>query len=138
MKVVAAFSKVEEAYVLRSHLEGSGIAAYVNDEHIVQQDWFLSNAVGGVKVEVAEEDYADAREIYLEVYGGEIAQAKDQNKRKHEFGRYLKIAFVTALVFAIFMVVKTWVPRMGDVPYIISGSAFVGGAFGLMLGLLDL
>lgn len=138
MKVVAAFSKVEEAYVLRSHLEGRGIEAFVNDEHIVQQDWFLSNAVGGVKVEVAEEDYDAAKQIYWDIYGPEIAEAKRQNKRKHGFGRYLKVALIAALGFAAFMILRNGLPSMNETPMVIAVSVFLGAAVALVVGLLDL
>lgn len=63
MKTVASFSMAMDAYLLRSRLEGSGIAAFVRDEHMVTLDWLASNAVGGVKVDVADEDYEKAMEI---------------------------------------------------------------------------
>jgi hypothetical protein len=67
MAVVAAYSKPEEAHLIRSVLEGNGVTAYVRDEHIVALDWLYSNAIGGVKVEVADEDLARAREILHDV-----------------------------------------------------------------------
>jgi hypothetical protein len=62
MKTVAAYSKPEEAYLARSRLESSGISATIRDEYVVSTYWLYSNAVGGVKVDVADEDYARARE----------------------------------------------------------------------------
>lgn len=63
MKTVASFSKPMDAHMLRAKLEGSGIAAYVRDEHMVTLDWLASNAIGGVKVDVADEDYERALQI---------------------------------------------------------------------------
>ena len=63
MKQLACFSKAEDAHLLRARLEGSGIAAYVRDELMVSVDWLYSNAIGGVKVDVADEDYDRAVEI---------------------------------------------------------------------------
>lgn len=47
-------------------LEGSGIAAHVRDENMVTLDWLASLAVGGVKVDVADEDYEAALEVLAE------------------------------------------------------------------------
>ena len=66
MTIVAAFVKIEDAYLARSRLEGSGISAHIRDEGVVGLDWFLSNAIGGVKVEVGDEDAQRAREILNE------------------------------------------------------------------------
>lgn len=63
MRTVATFSKPEEAHLFRTRLEAAGIAAYVQDEHMVQVDWLMSNAIGGVRVQVAEEDVDATREL---------------------------------------------------------------------------
>lgn len=49
--------------MLRCRLEAAGLTAYIRDEYTVQMNWMLSNAVGGVSVEVADEDLEAAREI---------------------------------------------------------------------------
>lgn len=107
MKVLAAFSKPEEAHLLRSHLEGSGIAAFVRDDHTVTQDWALSNAIGGVRVEVAEEDFEAACALVAEFApappapAAEPASSPRGTKRPRTFGRYLKLfLLVFAGVFA--------------------------------------
>ncbi len=63
MKVVATYSKPEEAHLAASFLEGSGITTYVADDQIVSLNWLYSNAVGGVKVQVSEDDWEEAREL---------------------------------------------------------------------------
>src|SRR4051812_17514481 len=63
MKNLAAFSKPIDAHMLIARLEGSGIAAFARDENMVTLDWLASNAIGGVKVDVADEDYERAVEI---------------------------------------------------------------------------
>lgn len=63
MKTIAACSTPDEAHLLRSRLEAAGIPAYVRDEHTVQMDWFYSNAIGGVRVDIADEDEELAREF---------------------------------------------------------------------------
>lgn len=60
MKTVAAFSKPYEAHMLIARLEASGVPAFARDENMVALDWLASNAIGGVKVDVADEDYERA------------------------------------------------------------------------------
>ncbi|MGC4072780.1 MAG: DUF2007 domain-containing protein [Nibricoccus sp.] len=63
MRVVAAYSTPSEAHIARSRLESAGINAVVRDEFTVTFNWLYSNAVGGVKIEVIDEEEAAAREI---------------------------------------------------------------------------
>ena len=63
MKTIATFSKPEEAHLFRTRLEAAGIPAYVQDEHFIQMDWLYSNAIGGVRVQIADEDVEAAREF---------------------------------------------------------------------------
>ena len=63
MKTLATFSAPIEAHMLISRLEGNGIPAFLRDEHMVTLDWLASNAIGGVKVDVADEDYDRALEL---------------------------------------------------------------------------
>ena len=63
MTTVATFSKPEEAHLFRMRLEAAGIPAFVQDENLVQTDWLFSNAVGGVRVQIADDDVEATREI---------------------------------------------------------------------------
>lgn len=63
MRIVATYSTPAEAHVLISRLASAGIDAAIRDEYTVTFNWLISNAIGGVKVEVREEDYAIAREV---------------------------------------------------------------------------
>jgi hypothetical protein len=61
MRTLATFSHPDQAHLLRMRLEGCGIVAHVRDENMVALDWLASLAIGGVKVDVADEDYEQAR-----------------------------------------------------------------------------
>lgn len=63
MKVVASFSTPAEAHVAMTRLVSAGVYAGIRDEFTITFDWFMSNAIGGVKIEVADEDFSSAREI---------------------------------------------------------------------------
>lgn len=73
MKTIATFSKPEEAHLFRMRLEAAGIPAFVQDEYMVQMDWLYSNAIGGVRVQIADEDVPAARE-FLEADTEQISQ----------------------------------------------------------------
>lgn len=61
--VVATFVSVGEAEAALSALEAAGIETFVGDENVVSVDWLYSQAIGGVKVVVAEQDLEAAREV---------------------------------------------------------------------------
>lgn len=52
-----------EAFVLVAKLEAEGIKSFLKNEHLLSTQQFLSNAVGGLEVQVAEEDLEKARAI---------------------------------------------------------------------------
>lgn len=63
MKTVASYSTPAEAQVAWSRLTSAGVEAMIRDELTVGSMWVYSNAIGGVKIEVIEEDYDTAREL---------------------------------------------------------------------------
>ncbi len=65
MKAIARFSTPEEAHLFRMRLGAAGIRAFVQDEHIVQLDWLFSNAIGGVRVQIADSDVEAAEEFLV-------------------------------------------------------------------------
>jgi hypothetical protein len=72
-RTIEAFSIPLEAEILRARLESDGIPAVVIDGNLVQTDWFLSNAVGGAKVQVPERYIERAREIISVMNSGELS-----------------------------------------------------------------
>lgn len=77
MITVGTFSKPEEAHLLRMRLEAGGVRAFVQDENLVQMHWLYSNAIGGVRVQIAEEDHAQAVEILRDEQAFELPDAVD-------------------------------------------------------------
>jgi hypothetical protein len=60
---VAKCSLPGEAHAIRVRLESEGIPVFLFDEFTIAMDWLLSNAIGGVKVQVSDYDLERAREI---------------------------------------------------------------------------
>jgi hypothetical protein len=71
---VAEYLGQAEAHLIRSRLEAEGIHAYLDNELTIAMDWLLSNAIGGVKVLVAEKDAERARAVLAAVPGFEAAK----------------------------------------------------------------
>ena len=66
MTTVATFWKPEEAHLFRMRLASSGIDSFIQDESIIQLDMLFANVLGGVRVQVAEEDVPAVRELLAE------------------------------------------------------------------------
>ena len=61
--MVRRYRDLSEAVVARTMLESAGIFCYLRDENVVRLDWFYSNAVGGIRLELRPEDKARAEEL---------------------------------------------------------------------------
>jgi hypothetical protein len=57
------FRDLPEALLAKGRLESSGLACFLADENMVRMDWFISNLLGGVKLLVAPEDFAEASRV---------------------------------------------------------------------------
>lgn len=108
---VATFPLPQDAYVIRTRLEAEGIYSFLKDEFTVQTDNFLSNAIGGVKLQIRESEVE--RAIPLLVEAGVIE--KQHTISKHEtpgsFPRELKIvlisgAIISTLIFLIYFLLQ--------------------------------
>lgn len=63
LRQVASYSKPDDAYLAASFLEGNGLSPNIRDGHTIGVDWFYSQAIGGVKLEVPEDEYEKAIEL---------------------------------------------------------------------------
>jgi hypothetical protein len=60
---IRQYLNVPEALLAKSILDSAGIPCFLGDQNIIRLDWFLSNALGGVKLLVKEEDVVAADEL---------------------------------------------------------------------------
>jgi len=63
IRKLAAYIEPIEAHIVKAMLEDNGIYCFVKDEYMVNMNWLYSNAVGGVKVMVGDDDYEKAMEL---------------------------------------------------------------------------
>jgi hypothetical protein len=66
MITIATFTVPEDAHLFRMFLESRGIESFVLDENFIQLFWHYSNAIGGVRLVVDEDEADDAAAAYRE------------------------------------------------------------------------
>lgn len=64
---IEEYDKSYQAQVAVLALEQAGIRCYLQDETIVAMDWFIANAVGGIKLQVSTDDADRARSILNDI-----------------------------------------------------------------------
>jgi Putative prokaryotic signal transducing protein len=60
---VQQYRDLTEAQLAMGVLESAGIPCYLRDENTVRMDWFYSNLLGGIRLQVREEDRAAAEAL---------------------------------------------------------------------------
>lgn len=68
MHTIARFQFPENAWLFQSFLRDQEIDAFVFDEHLIQCQWTLSDAIGGVRVVVPRHDIEDAVRLWREYH----------------------------------------------------------------------
>ena len=64
---IAAFEYVADVQIVKGKLESEGIPVFLRDENTLNSDPIISNAIGGVKLQVYTSDKEKAIEIYNEI-----------------------------------------------------------------------
>lgn len=62
-KTIITFTSPQEAYLAKGYLESEGIESFLFDDMTAQVNLLYSNAIGGVKILVRDEDYDQGIEI---------------------------------------------------------------------------
>ncbi len=57
---ILTFTYPQEAHLIKTKLQSENIEVFIKDELTTQSNNFLSNAIGGVKLQVKEQDYKQA------------------------------------------------------------------------------
>ena len=70
--ILATFPYSTEAQVTKSKLESEGISVMLLDEKTVDSDPLISQAIGGVKLLVSDDDFEKALSIYNEIRPYEV------------------------------------------------------------------
>lgn len=76
LEIVAQYLSPTDAYVVSACLRATDIPAFVADAHLVQANYLLAIAVGGVRIRVPTARAAEAREVILAFERGDFALAE--------------------------------------------------------------
>jgi len=60
------FRDIPEALLAKGKLESAGIECMLADGNLVRMDWLLSNAIGGIRLQVHQQDVEPARALLEE------------------------------------------------------------------------
>jgi hypothetical protein len=60
---VRQFRDLPEALLAKGSLESAGIECFLADENLVRLDWFISNFIGGIKLNVRAADAENAQKL---------------------------------------------------------------------------
>jgi hypothetical protein len=63
---IRQFRDLPEALLAKGSLESSGIECFLGDENLVRLDWFISNFIGGIKLNVRAADAENAQKLLNE------------------------------------------------------------------------
>lgn len=61
--ILERFRDLPSALLAKSVLDSAGIECFLSDENVIRMDWLWSNALGGIKLQVREEDVSPAVEL---------------------------------------------------------------------------
>jgi len=65
--IIGAFEFVADVQIIKGKLESEGIPVFLKDENTLNSDPLISNAIGGVKLQVYSKDKERALAIYNEI-----------------------------------------------------------------------
>ena len=60
---IRRFRDLHDALLARGMIQSAGIECFIGDDNMVRLDWFISNLLGGVKLQVRQEDAEGASDI---------------------------------------------------------------------------
>jgi predicted RNA-binding Zn-ribbon protein involved in translation (DUF1610 family) len=73
--ILKTFDNYFYANLLLARMQNAGINCFLKDEHTVAVDPLISNAIGGIKVMVYEDDVPAATELLKTIHGEQINDA---------------------------------------------------------------
>jgi hypothetical protein len=119
------YRDLPEALIARAKLDSQQIWCVLADDNIVRLNWFQSNAVGGVRLQVVDDDAALASELLAEEIpegftaeeiGEEYRQPECPNCRSRDIAfqpayRNIALLLLGLALLGVFIAIPVWIPR---------------------------
>ena len=78
MVTIASYRDPSEAWIPQTLLESAGISVFLRDENTVRLDWGVSNAIGGIRLQVDRKNAEAAMKLLHESAPAEIVYDEDE------------------------------------------------------------
>lgn len=99
---VATFSNSFNMNVVKGRLEHDGIPSFAKDEHTVTVNPLYGGALGGIKLQVREEDFAEAKRILTEMgYIQPAYREPEPVKQKPVLVRFLLFLLISVAALGV-------------------------------------
>jgi hypothetical protein len=76
LKTIAQYTDPIQAYIVKGRLEVSNIPVFIADEYYISANWMISNALGGVKLQVPDEFTGQAIELIRHLDAGDYEETE--------------------------------------------------------------
>jgi len=74
---IRRFRDLPDALLAKGVLDSAGIECFLADENLVRMDWFYSNLIGGLRLQVRPEDVETANEVLNQPIPGDFVVEGD-------------------------------------------------------------
>jgi hypothetical protein len=75
--ILRKYRDMPSAFVEKSVLEAAGIECFLQDDNVVRMDWLWSDAIGGIKLVLRQQDAEEAEKILSETPPEQPSDADD-------------------------------------------------------------
>lgn len=72
LKTITNYIDAIQAHIVKGKLNSEGIHASIAHEHHIWENWMISNAIGGVKIQVPESQVENAKKILADIDTGKF------------------------------------------------------------------
>jgi hypothetical protein len=98
---VATFTNAFNANVVKGRLDSEGIPAFIKDEHTVTMNPFYNGALGGIKLQVSQENEGEARRLLAELgYVSWQPHIVPEEKQPHVLVQFFKFILWSIVVLS--------------------------------------
>lgn len=112
---IARYTYPYEAQIARALLDSEGIDAFIADEQTINMQWLYSDALGGVRLQVAQEDVMRAQRILQDDRETPLVEQEGDDRpacpvcgsrdtEYHQIGRRWAFLMFLAIDFPLFRV----------------------------------
>ena len=112
--LIGRYQYASEAMIFKGKLESEGIEVYMKDNYIIEANPLYSNAMGGVKLYVKNEDLLSAQEILSQIsevsLDGNNKPIKCPNCGAEQIGMFTSIKDLKSLISFTFSTLLLGIP----------------------------